>query len=51
MEAHALLYLCVVYKQRPVLFPIGRIVRSGGMKAVRECYQQLGDKFIKELDE
>ncbi len=31
--------------------PIGRIVKSGGMKAVREYYSSLGDEFIKALNE
>lgn len=31
--------------------PVGRILRSGGMKAVREFYQELGDVFVKQLDD
>ena len=31
--------------------PIGRLVTSGGMKAVREYYKQLGRKYTAALDE
>lgn len=31
--------------------PVGRIVRSGGMKAVREYYESLEPKYVKALNE
>ena len=31
--------------------PVGRIVRSGGFKAVRSYYESLGDKFVHALDD
>ena len=31
--------------------PVGRIVRSGGMKAVREYYQNLGKKYAEALND
>lgn len=31
--------------------PAGRLVKSGGMQAVRELYQQLGPEFISALNE
>lgn len=31
--------------------PVGRIVKTGGMKAVRECYKTLGNDFVKALDD
>lgn len=31
--------------------PIGRIIRTGGIKAVREFYETLGDRFIQSLNE
>ena len=43
---------CALFTSKDLSYvPIGRIVRSGGIKAVHEYYQQLGDKFIKELDD
>lgn len=43
---------CALFTSKDLSYvPIGRIVRSGGMKAVREYYQQLGDKFIEALDD
>lgn len=31
--------------------PVGRIVSTGGMKAVREYYEALGDNFVKALND
>ena len=43
---------CALFTSKELSYvPVGRIVRSGGMKAVREYYQQLGDKFIEALDD
>jgi len=30
--------------------PVGRIIRSGGMKAVRNYYESLGEQFVSALD-
>jgi len=43
---------CALFTSKELSYvPVGRIVRNGGMKAVREYYQQLGDKFIKALED
>lgn len=43
---------CALFTSKELSYvPVGRIVRSGGMKAVREYYQQLGDKFIEALED
>ena len=31
--------------------PVGRIVKSGGMEAVRKYYEGLGDDFVKQLND
>ena len=31
--------------------PVGRIIRTGGMKAVRQYYETLGDAFVQSLNE
>lgn len=31
--------------------PIGRIVSSGGMQAVKECYEELGTQYVKALND
>lgn len=31
--------------------PVGRIVTSGGMKAVREFYENLGEEYVRALDD
>lgn len=31
--------------------PVGRIVKSGGFEAVKECYKNLGEKFEKALND
>lgn len=31
--------------------PVGHIVKSGGMKAVREYYESLGEQFVSALDD
>ena len=44
--------VCDIFTGKDVSFvPIGRIVKSGGMKAVREYYASLGDEFIQALNE
>lgn len=43
---------CELFTSKDYAFvPVGRIIRSGGMKAVREYYQQLGPNYIKALDD
>ena len=44
--------VCDIFTSKDVSFvPIGRIVKTGGMKAVREYYASLGDEFIQALNE
>ena len=31
--------------------PVGRIVRTGGIKAVRKYYESLGEEYVRSLDE
>ncbi len=43
---------CELFTSKDYSFvPVGRIVKTGGMKAVREYYKSLGDEFIKALDD
>ena len=43
---------CELFTSKDYSFvPVGRIVKTGGMKAVREYYKSLGDEFIKVLDD
>ena len=43
---------CVLFTSKEQSYvPVGRIVRSGGMKAVRAYYQQLGEAFTKALND
>lgn len=43
---------CDIFTNKNYSFlPVGRIITSGGMKAVREYYESLGDDFIKALDD
>ena len=43
---------CEMFTGRDVSFvPVGRIVRSGGMKAVREYCRSLGEEYEKALNE
>lgn len=43
---------CELFTNKDVSFvPVGRIVRSGGMKAVREYYKKLGTEFEKALND
>ena len=44
--------VCELFTGKEISFvPVGRIVRSGGMKAVREYYARLGDTYVKALNE
>ena len=43
---------CELFTSKDYSFvPVGRIVKTGGMKAVREYYKSLGDEFVKALDD
>lgn len=43
---------CELFTSKDYAFlPVGRVVTSGGMKAVREYYQILGEEFVKALDD
>lgn len=44
--------VCELFTSKDIAYvPIGRIVKSGGMKAVREFYSSLGKEFTKALNE
>ena len=44
--------VCDLFTSKDISFvPVGRIVRTGGMKAVRTFYHSLGDPFVRALDE
>ena len=44
--------VCELFTSKEVSYvPIGRIVTSGGMKAVREYYENLGEKYVDALNE
>lgn len=43
---------CELFTSKDVSFvPVGRIVRSGGMQAVKEYYKELGPEFEKALND
>ena len=43
---------CELFTSKDISFvPVGRIVRSGGMKAVRSFYESQGEAFVKALDD
>ena len=43
---------CELFTSKNYAFvPVGRIILSGGMKAVREYYRELGSEYIKALDD
>jgi hypothetical protein len=43
---------CELFTSKDYSFvPVGRLVKTGGMKAVREYYKKLGDEFLKALDD
>ena len=44
--------VCDIFTSKDVSYvPTGRIVRSGGMKAVRAYYETLGEEFVSALDD
>lgn len=43
---------CDLFTSKEYSFlPVGRMVTTGGMKAIRAYYEKLGEKFIKALDD
>ena len=43
---------CKLFTSKDVsFFPVGRIVRSGGMKAVRAFYESLGEEYVKAMND
>ena len=43
---------CEIFTSTDISFiPVGRIVRSGGLGAVRKYYETLGDEFVSSLNE
>ena len=44
--------VCDIFTSKDTSFvPVGRIIRSGGMQAVRDYYTELGDEYIAALNE
>ena len=43
---------CELFTSKDIAYiPVGRIVRNGGMRAVRQFYETLGEDFIRSLNE
>ncbi len=43
---------CEIFTSKDYSYmPVGRIVTSGGMKAVREFYENLGEEYVRALDD
>ena len=43
---------CEIFTSTDISFiPVGRIVRSGGLEAVRKYYETLGEDFVRSLNE
>lgn len=43
---------CELFTSKDISYiPVGRIIRTGGMKAVRKYYETLGDTFVQSLNE
>lgn len=43
---------CELFTSKEYSFlPVGRVVTSGGMEAVREYYEKLGDEFVEALND
>ena len=44
--------VCEIFTSQELSYvPVGRIVKAGGMKAVRAYYEQLGPEYVKALNE
>ena len=49
---HELCSTCELFTSKEYSFmPIGRLVKKGGMKEVREYYKALGDEYVNALDD
>ena len=49
---HELCSTCELFTSKEYSFmPIGRLVKKGGMKEVREYYKGLGDEYVNALDD
>jgi hypothetical protein len=49
---HQLCSECELFTGKETAYvPVGRIIRTGGMKAVRQYYETLGDAFVQSLNE
>ena len=43
---------CELFTSKNISYiPVGRIIRTGGMKAVRQYYESLGDVFVQSINE
>ena len=43
---------CELFTSKDISYiPVGRLIRTGGMKAVRQYYETLGDPFVQSLNE
>ncbi len=43
---------CEIFTSKDAAYiPVGRLVRSGGVKAIRRFYETLGDAFVQSLNE
>ena len=43
---------CEIFTSKDAAYiPVGRLVRSGGVKAIRSFYETLGDAFVQSLNE
>ena len=44
--------VCELFTNKHLSYvPVGRLIKSGGMKAVRQFYESLGQQFVSALDE
>ena len=44
--------VCELFTSKELAYvPVGRMIRSGGIKAVRQYYESLGPDFVRSLDE
>ncbi len=44
--------ICELFTSKDLAFiPVGRLVKNGGMKAVREYYEKLGEKYVQSLND
>ena len=44
--------VCEIFTSKSIAYiPVGRIIRTGGMKAVRRYYETLGEEYVQALNE